>query len=208
MTMDVADKSYLEKMGAVASKSFGIGWGFDCTGVSVPKLMAAEVEPDAIWPYISGNDGIAWTEAQIQHFAGARVYRVNQGISQGPAEALNGDEFDMETGAWTLDHLLVIVAARRRVSWSTRIYCTWNNYGYIKEALARAGTGGSVFFRIADWNLDQHLADLELHADVYAGQWASSSSNPATLVPGTRLALGDAEADLSVVLRMSTGWEG
>ena len=65
-----------------------------------------------------------------------------------------------------------------------------------------------MFFRIADWNLDQHLADLELHADVYAGQWASPTHNPATLVPGTHLTLADAKADLSVVLRMSTGWEG
>ena len=110
------DRSYLENAGAVAQKSFGIGWGFDCLGTSVPSLISAEVEPDAIWPYVTGNDGIAWAETQISHFAGARVYRVNQGLIQGPAEALNGDEFDMETGAWTLDHLLAIVAARRRVS--------------------------------------------------------------------------------------------
>lgn len=186
----------------------GIGWGFDCLGSSVQHLL--DTKPTAIWPYITGNDGIAWTPEEIDHFRrqGVAVYLVNQGFMQSPAEALTGDEFDFEVGAWTLPELVAVVEARRKASWSTRVYCNWSNYGLIKQALAEAGAGRSVFFRIADWNLDQHTADLELHADVYAGQWASPTHNPATLVPGTNITLAEARADLSVVLRESTGWQG
>lgn len=185
-----------------------IGWGFDCLGSSVQHLL--DTKPTAIWPYITGSDGIAWTPEEIDHFRrrGVRVYLENQGYGQGPSSALDGDEFDYETGAWNLPGLLKVVSARRLVSWSTRIYCTWTNYRTVKEALAQAGIHKSVFFRIADWNLDEHAADLILHGDVYAGQWASPTSNPATLVPGTGMTLAEAGADLSVVLHTSTGWQG
>lgn len=188
----------------------GIGWGFDCLGSNVEHLIAQKVKPTAIWPYVTGSDGIAWTPQEIDTFRrqGAVVYLVNQGHDQGPAQALTGDEFDFEAGAWTLSALLKIVAARRQVSWSTRVYCSWSNYGAIKQAMAEFGIGRSVFFRIADWNLDQHTAELALHDDVYAGQWASPTHNPATFVPGTSITLAEAEADLSVVLHTYTGWRG
>ena len=184
------------------------GWGFDCISGNVQHLL--DTKPTAIWPYVTGSDGIAWTPEEIDYFRkrGAVVYLVNQGYHQTAASALTGDEFDFEAGAWTLGALLEVVAARRKVRWSTRIYCTWANYGTVKQALADAGTGGSVFFRIADWNIDQHVADLELHGDVYAGQWASPTSNPATKVPGTDITLAQAGADLSVLLHTYTGWQG
>jgi hypothetical protein len=187
----------------------GIGWGFDCLGSEVQHLMNA-VWPTAVWPYVTGDDGVAWSPEEIDYFRrqGAHVFLVNQGYEQGPAQALTGDEFDFEAGAWTLANLLEIVEVRRKVKWSTRIYCTWANYAIIKQALAQAGTGDSIWFRIADWNLDQHLAELELHSDVYAGQWASPSTNPATLIPGTTLTLSQVSADLSVVLNIFTGWAG
>lgn len=187
-----------------------IGWGFDCLGSDVQHLISAAVKPTAIWPYITGTDGIAWTPQEIDHFRqlGVRIYLVNQGVSQGPGQALDGDEFDYEAGGWTLPNLVDVVQIRRRASWSTRVYCTWSSYGAIKQALADYGIGRSVFFRIADWNLDQHLAELELHDDVYAGQWASPSTNPATLIPGTSLTLSEVNADLSVLLHSYTGWQG
>src|ERR1700722_11286857 len=79
----------------------GIGWGFDCLGSSVQHLL--DTKPTAIWPYITRAHGIAWTPEEINHFRqqGAQVILVNQGFRQGPAEAMSGDEFDFETGAWT-----------------------------------------------------------------------------------------------------------
>lgn len=200
------DFSWTEAAYGYPGKPIGFAWGFDCTASSVQSL--AKTAPDAIWPYVTGSPDIAWTQEQINGFPGARVYRVNQGYNQGPGEALNGDEFDMEAGAWTMSALLSIITARRMVEWSTRVYATWANYGPMKEELAQAGIGKSVWWRIADWNLSEHMADLELHGDVYAGQWASPTSNPTTLVPGTAISLAEANADLNVALRMSTGWEG
>jgi len=188
----------------------GIGWGLDCMGSEVQQLIEAGAKPSAIWPYITGSEDIPWTGDEIEHFRelGAAVYEVNQGYEQGPAAALTGDEFDFEARAWTLPNLLEVVAGRRKVQWSTRVYCSWISYGLIKQALADAGTGMSVFFRIADWNLSEYLAALELHGDVYAGQWASPTTNPSTLIPGTNLTLAEANADLSVILRPFTGWQG
>lgn len=182
-------------------------WGLDCPGSQVELLRSKGARPPAIWPYISGTIGIVWSADQITAF-GSRIYRVNQGYLQGPADALHGDEFDLEAGAWTIDQLLTIVQGRNRVRWTTRIYCTWQNYGAMKQRLAEEGIGRNVWFRIADWSLSQHLADEELHADVYAGQWASPQSNPDTLIPGTRIKLSEANADLNVLLIENTGaWE-
>jgi len=194
----------------LALANTAIGWGFDCEGSQAQHMISAGVRPQAVWAYDTGDYGIPWTDPEREHFKalGVRVYLVNQGITQGPGEALHGDEFDYEQGAWTLQHLVQIIIARRAVLWSTRVYCTWTNYAIIKAALAQAGIGDSVYFRIADWDLNSHLAGLELHADVYAGQWASPASNPGTLVPGTSLSLAEAIVDLNVVLLGSTGWEG
>lgn len=187
-----------------------IGWGFDCLGSNAQRLINAGVRPTVIWPYITGTDGIAWTPQQIDYFRqrGVGIYLVNQGVSQGSGQALDGDEFDFEAGGWTLPNLVDVVQIRRRTSWSTRVYCSWGDYGTIKQALADYGIGKSVFFRIADWNLSEHMAELELHGDVYAGQWASPTTNPGTLIPGTSLTLAEAGADLSVVLHAYTGWQG
>lgn len=189
------------------------GWGFDCLGSSVAALISAKAAPTAIWPYDTGSEGYPWTSEEIAHFTfdaarPARVFRVNQGYLQGPGSAMHGDEFDFERGTWTAAGILDIVAARREARWSTRVYCTWSNYGLLKEQLAQAGTGGSVWFRIADWNLSEHFADLALHGDVYAGQWASPASNPQTRVPGTGLTVAEAQVDLNVLLLEDTGWAG
>lgn len=185
-----------------------IGWGFDCEGMNVQHLI--HTSPQAVWAYDSGSDGVPWTPNERRAFTdrGIRVYLVNQGYKQGPGAALHGDEFDLERAAWTTAGLTEVVHARREVQWSTRVYCTWSNYAAIKQALAEAGIGQSVYYRIADWNLNQHLADAMLHADVYAGQWASPVTNPSTVIPGTSTLLASVGADLNVVLLGDTGWAG
>lgn len=181
-------------------------WGIDCKGSEVALLGGLEIP--AIWPYVTGTPDVRWTELQISHFVanGSRVYRVNQAYDS--PSPFDGDEFDVEALAWTPRQFCDVVAERRTHDWSTRGYCTWSTYGAIKQELADRGIGRSVWFRIADWNLDQHLADLELHADVYSGQWASPTTNPATMIPGTKLTLGEANADLNVLLLEYTGWQG
>lgn len=180
-------------------------WGADCLPGSITYLPQ---NIPAIWPYSTGSPTVRWPQADIDRFRkhGAAVFLVDQGYeSQSPFDA---DEFDIEQGAWEIAQMPGIVAARRERNWSTRFYCCWTCYGQIKQLLAGHGTGQSVFFRIADWDLSAHLADLELHDDVYAGQWASPSSNRATLIPGTRTTLSHAGVDLNVLLIEDTGWQG
>jgi hypothetical protein len=183
-------------------------WGLDCMGANVGRV--ADAKPGAIWPYVTGSADIAWTTEQIQPYRdrGCKVYRVNQGYQQTPDNALDGDEFDLEAGAWDIPALVEVVRRRRLQAWPTRIYSSWSKYGLMKQALAENGIGQSIWFRIADWNLSAHLADLALHGDVYASQWASPTSNPHTFVPGTSLKLADAQCDLNVVLQIPTGWDG
>jgi len=181
-----------------------ITWGLDAPAASYARMEAVRVP--VLFPYVTGTPDIAWTPQQIRHFAaaGSKIIRINQGYHS--PSVFDGDEFDLEAGAWTIDGVVGAVAARRTRQCSTRVYCTWANYGPLKQRLAEAGTGRPVFFRIAGWNLDQHLAGAELHGDVYAGQWASPASSPRTVIPGTSLTLTAATADLNVVLTGDTGW--
>jgi hypothetical protein len=181
----------------------GETWGADCPGENAPSLPASV---PVIWPYVTGPPSIKWTPANIGRFTHSKIILVDQGFeSRSPFDA---DEFDVESGAWTIEEISGIIAERRTRRWSTRLYGTWGTYGATKEVLAARGTGQSVFWRIADWDLNQHYADLELHGDVYAGQWASPSSNPDTILPGTHLTLAEANADLNVILNINTGWAG
>lgn len=179
-------------------------WGADCLGIHAGLLS---LKTPVIWPYVTGTDPVPWSEEEIRLFekAGAKVYRVNQGDASKP---FLGDEFDVEAGAITPEQVIEIIRIRRERKWSTRVYGTYDTYREVTAELVTLGFRRSVWWRIADWNLSAHLADLELWGDVYAGQWASPTSNPQTLLPLTSLTLEQAGADLNVVLRESTGWEG
>jgi hypothetical protein len=178
-------------------------WGIDA---QYSQLRYIPAGVPAIWPYVTGTTGICWPDDAINGFNGARITRVNQGYdSPGP---FHGDEFDFERGAWTLDQIVSAAIERARYHWSTRIYATYDGYGQAKAALARAGLGRSVFYRIADWDLSEHLASLAAYGDVYGGQWASPTSNPDTVIPGTHISLATANVDLNVVLLENTGWQG
>ena len=178
-------------------------WGADTIANNVHMLPASL---PVIWPYVTGTPDVQWSEADIRNFPRSEVIRVNQGFNN--ADPFHGDEFDIETGAWTTENIIEVVAARRAHLWSTRLYGTYATYDAVTAALVAQGLRRSVFWRIADWNLTAHLADAELWADVYAGQYASPTSNPRTLLPGTNYTLEQAGADLNVIIRESTAWEG
>ena len=186
------------------SEPAALTWGVDCPGADAGRLPAGI---PAIWPYVTGTNGVAWDERQIARIGAKHVYRVNQEYDT-PGD-LYGDEFDVELGAWSLGDVVDITRRRRQYSWSTRFYVTWSLYGQVKGELSDAGINRSVFYRIADWNWDKFYADLALHGDVYAGQWASPSTNPDTSLPGyPGLTLAALNADLNVLLPVDTGWQG
>ena len=178
-------------------------WGADATGEHADNLPAAM---GVAWAYKTGTPGIPWSPDQVDRIAASgHVYTIDQGFgSKGPFDA---DEFDLEARAWTVPELIDVIAARAEKRWSTRIYCSKIPYGMMMGALAAAGLLHlPVFFRIADWSLSEEQARATLGGNVYAKQWASPTSNPQTLVPGTDLTLEQAQCDLNVVRLMNTGW--
>lgn len=178
-------------------------WGVDLTHDALPRLT---IEPPVIWPYVTGTPDIRWTEADRARFPSAQQYRLDQELgSSGPQDA---EEFDVEALAWRPDQVLGLVEARRRIRWSTRIYASRLTYAMVSGLLMAAGIHHSVFYRIADWSLSEAEARAQLGGQVYAIQWASPSSNPLTVIPGTTDTLAAVNADLNVIRLASTGWQG
>jgi hypothetical protein len=180
-----------------------LSWGIDCPSSQI-RFVPRDVP--AIWPYVTGTTDVRWTDTEIAGFTRSHVFRVNQHFDND--DPFTGDEFDIEELAWTPEEIIPVVQARRARHWSTRLYGTYATYDATVLELVKAGVRTSTFWRIADWNLDQHLAAGSLWADVYAGQWASPGSNPETLIPGTSDTLDVANADLNVLLIENTGWAG
>jgi hypothetical protein len=181
---------------------FDSTWGADCIGEHSANL------PDAmgvVWAYNTGTPGIPWSAEQRARFDHGHVYTIDQGY--GSKGAFDADEFDLEARAWTVPELVEVVEARAAKRVSTRIYCSLIPYAMMQGALAAAGLlHVPVFYRLANWNLNEPEARARLGGSVYAVQWASPTSNPDTLLPGTKLTLAEANVDLNVVRLMNTGW--
>lgn len=182
----------------------GVTWGADATSSNEDHL------PDGLpvlWWYGTGTPDIAWTPAQVAdpRYAHASKYEINQGFAN--RDPFTGDEFDVEAGAWDVFSAAAAIQARALRQWSTRVYCSHRDRASLMAILG-PGLGRSVFYRIADWSVSATEAASMLGGNIYAWQWASPSSNPGTLLPGTGLTLAEAQCDLNVISLRSTEWQG
>lgn len=181
----------------------GIEWGADCIGQNAHLIPAGT---PALWPYVTGTPDVVWPWPQVRRINPRYLVRVNQEFgSIGPDE---GDEFDVEFLAWTPGQCVDITRQRRERQWASKFYVEWKDYGAIKGELADASITRSVYYRIADWNLSQAEAAAAVQEDVYSIQWASPTSNPDTLFPGTNVTLAEMGADLDVLSTGFVGWAG
>lgn len=178
-------------------------WGIDATWANAQHIPHGV---PAIWPYTTGTADVKWPNGSWADVKAHQVIRVDQGFHS--ASPFDADEFDIEAGAWTVRAIADVVARREERSMITRLYGGWDKYGLVSEELAAAEMFGNVYWRIADWNLSEQEAALALGFNVYAVQWASPTSNPATIIPGTSTSLKTANADLSVVLQTALHWRG
>ena len=183
----------------------GVTWGADATSSNQQHL------PDGLpvlWWYSTGTPDIRWDTATLldPRYRYASAYAIDQGFaSKGP---FDGDEFDVETGAWTVHDMLNIIEARNARRWSTRVYCSHRDRAGIMVAAGGWLDIRSVFFRIADWSVSEAEAAARLGGNIYAWQWASPKSNSGTRLPGTGLTLAEAQCDLNVISLRSTEWQG
>ncbi|MGZ6570482.1 MAG: hypothetical protein ACXVHB_05865 [Solirubrobacteraceae bacterium] len=153
--------------------------------------------------YLTGGGGIAWSNADVaklQHDDPELqvVVRIDQSNSLLvlPVYLVK----DIEPGASTI--AVAIEEARKRAAAGLRtcLYTFEADMGAVRAAVAAAGLEARIDYWVADWNLTRAEAIARLQRDptLKAIQWASPSSNPHTLVPGTGRTLAQANIDLSV----------
>lgn len=151
--------------------------------VTAPKVGA----------YTTGN-GIMWDAGQIDRFKGhSGLVLIDQAANDGLAGGANVK--DSETGAATIAE--VVATAKRFGPKAFSTYIQKSNIDACRSALADEHLEGMTYW-MADWNLTQAQATELLVGDIMAVQFASPSSNPNTILPGTNLTLREANVDLSI----------
>jgi hypothetical protein len=178
-----------------------VAWGIDAEWAFAQHVPHS---PPVFWPYVTGTPDVKWSDADIAAVHAGLVIRVDQGF--GTATNFNADEFDIEARALSVFQAGEIAAGRAQHSIVTRFYGGWDTYAKVSAELASMGLLRNVWWRIADWDLNEQMATAALVNNVYAVQWASPTSNPRTLIPGTDVTLKTANADLSVALTAPLTW--
>jgi hypothetical protein len=158
--------------------------------------------------YVTGSGVVPWTAAEWALFPHAGHVRIDQSPSLAEFARGNAAVADIEGMAGTVTAFVPAVHARiaAGAQWST-IYGTDGTIAAVAVELEKSGSHGWYYGHVdcwlADWNLNEHqaaaLAGTQVHGlTCRAVQWASPSSNPGTLVPGSHLTLAAAGVDLSV----------
>jgi len=162
--------------------------------------------------YDTGGGSVPWSMTMWDRFpTSGHVH-----IDQSPGLTVYGDSHgaivaDVEPGAGTIANFVVQTMARHaRGQWG-HVYCSFDTAPLVVGALlAQKVDIARVDFWLANWNLSQSEAsqmvgtyDLSIpghgtvQIEVSAVQWASPSSNPHTLLPGSTLTLQQSNVDLS-----------
>jgi hypothetical protein len=148
------------------------------------------------------TDGIAWTDGQFALFP--HCIRIDQ--SPGLGMARNARVKDVEAGGARIADVVAIAESRHAARLPFTVYIQDSNLKACRDAMRAAGVpNGYVTYWIANWNLNEAQAEARLGGDVVALQWASPTSNPQTILPGSNLTLQRANADLSVAIH---SWPG
>jgi hypothetical protein len=158
--------------------------------------------------YVSGTPGIKWTPGDWGLFGHSKKVRIWQGYAGTPVDFRAWDVIDVEKGAVTVAQAAAAVNARvtNGIQWTT-IYGSDSTLAEVAKAVQAYGGHvwvGHVNAWLADWNLSLAEASKIIGTMVHgmtciAVQWASPSSNPGTILPGTGKTLKQANVDLSVV---------
>ena len=150
--------------------------------------------------YTTGTPDIVWTAADWARFSHSKVR-----ICQDEGSDQSADVLDIEPGAATNANAVTWARARKTRGHVPSFYTSVSNLTPLLNTLEAAGiTSGYLW--VANWNLSEGEAAKLVTGQngpfpIKAVQWASPSSNPGTLVPGTGLTLAQANCDLSVADR-------
>jgi hypothetical protein len=155
--------------------------------------------------YVTGTRGIRWTSDDWARFSEEKTGQVH--INQSPASGpMVGSVLDIETDAWTIADAVKAVGMRHAAGKGTCLYADADMLPALTDALTAAKVdAATTTLWVAAWSLDEDQAADEVGEDyrgfrVVAVQYASPSSNPKTILPGTDKTLKEANVDLSVAL--------
>lgn len=128
--------------------------------------------------YVTGSAEIIWIDPDWNRFANVQTGKVR--INQAGSNGYLGDVLDIESGAWSIDNAAEALSVRAKdPNRDCAAYVDEADYDALITALK--GKGFTSFPTVAV-------------------QWASPSSNPTTILPGSSLTLSEANCDLSVAL--------
>lgn len=150
--------------------------------------------------YVTGTADIEWTPASWARFPSSGKVRIDQSPELASWVSGAADVADMESGAATQDGVIAGALERKAKGWLSFVYVAEGNFTALSGAVNAAGISGHVQYWIANWNLSEAEAAAALTGDVVAIQYASPSSNPATVVPGGTQTLTEANLDISVTV--------
>ena len=159
--------------------------------------------------YVTGTPDIKWTSQDWARFPHAGTVRIDQSPSLSAYAANEGSVADIEALAGTVGSFVTASEARMRLRRLLWCYATQSTVQEIAVALKEAGIPlDKCGAWLADWNMSEAEANAALGTSmsgirIVAVQWASPTSNPGTLVPGSHLTLSEAQVDLSATI---PGW--
>lgn len=156
--------------------------------------------------YVTGTGGVPWSALEWTRFAKSGRVRIDQ--SPGAVDPLGSDVLDVESGASpaaaAVDWLKARIANNRPVG---AVYGSGDALTAVEAAFKAGGVSPAnhLYVWLADWNLNEAeatalLGKIMYGMEVAAVQWASPSSNPSTIMPGSAMTLKQANVDLSVTL--------
>ncbi len=185
------------------------GTMIDSEGSNLPNLLKAigSNYPQTIASYVTGSGAVPATAQQFAELAAdTGVFRYDQSPSLSEFAAGHADGADIENGAGTVGAAVDAARERETHNWYSWFYLIAANLADGRSAASGAKLA-RVRFIVADWNLSQSAAmeflDDPETVDVDAVQWASPSSNPTTVCPGTSRTLAQLNVDLNVT---RAGW--
>lgn len=175
----------------------------DFIGQDKDVTLIAGLNPAKVAGYVTGSGGIAWSLQEFDMFPETRTgrVRIDQTATLYMFAQGNADVADVENGAGTIQEFAAAAIERKAKGLRSAIYIQSSSANNAHAYFTSKGIISEVDWWIADWNLNEAQASAEIGKNnVVAVQWASPTSNPDTLIPGSKLTLVQAGVDLSVAL--------
>jgi hypothetical protein len=167
----------------------------DATHDNVDSIPANAVQ---VAGYVTGSGGVEWKEVDWTRFATAAKVRINQMPGSDP---LVGDVLDVEPRAWTNEGAAQACRERKQHGLEVCLYTSQDNLTPLLNACLSVGvTSGNLW--VANWSLSiEEATAMVVNRSgpwpIQAVQWASPTSNPRTLIPGSNRTLAEGNVDLS-----------